>query len=387
MVTSGTTANLTGVSAPSASVCYVAGLAGKILKSINGGTSWSTQTTGTSEDLYAVHFVDTNTGFACGSNATAIKTTDGGTTWTPMPLPVTASVGFRNLYFIDANTGFIVGGQTTGTGPGTILKTINAGGSWSILTTTPASVHTLYSIFFTSPTIGYASEATGNILKTTNGGTSWIAVTSGIATPLFITCFTTANSGIVAGDNGNIRITNDAGASWSGVTSGSIDFLTGTDFYDSNNGVVVGGNVSANTGVILTTTDGGNSWSSYNPGTSRLYRIDFVNANLGFAVGLNGTILRYSSNVGINEKQSPEVVFNNYPNPFSNSSTIDLGDYHFLNEITVELYDISGKLVENIAYQKDAKIVIEKNNLNSGLYIYKVLDGNNYIGSGRMTIE
>ena len=66
------------------------------------------------------------------------------------------------------------------------------------------------------------------------------------------------------------------------------------DFYDANNGVIVGGNVPLNTGTILTTNNSGVTWTVSTPGSSRLIRVDFYDATVGYAVGLNGTILKWS---------------------------------------------------------------------------------------------
>ena len=43
---------------------------------------WTEQTTPTTETLFAVDFVDTVNGYAAGTNGIIIKTTDGGATWT-----------------------------------------------------------------------------------------------------------------------------------------------------------------------------------------------------------------------------------------------------------------------------------------------------------------
>jgi photosystem II stability/assembly factor-like uncharacterized protein len=73
--------------------------------------------------------------------------------------------------------------------------------------------------------------------------------------------------------------------------------MLGIDFYDANNGYAVGGDITANTGKMLATTDGGATWTNItlNSGTARLARIDMVDQNTGYAVGLNGVILKYSS--------------------------------------------------------------------------------------------
>ena len=55
---------------------------GTILKTIDGGTTWTTLSSGTTNDLNSVYFTDANTGYAVGDTGTILKTIDGGTTWT-----------------------------------------------------------------------------------------------------------------------------------------------------------------------------------------------------------------------------------------------------------------------------------------------------------------
>ena len=57
-----------------------------------------------------------------------------------------------------------------------------------------------------------------------------------------------------------------------------------------NKGRIAGGDVG--TGLILHTTDGGDTWDAQESGTSdSLASIHFVDSNVGWAVGLYGTIL------------------------------------------------------------------------------------------------
>jgi photosystem II stability/assembly factor-like uncharacterized protein len=314
----------------------------------------------------------------------ALKTTNGGSNWTAMSLGTTSNL--RNIFFLDATTGFIAGGPTGS--PGEIYKTINSGATWTLQPTSGASTSGLYGIYFTSSNVGYANDFAGNIIKTTNGGSSWTSCV--VTAPTIFNGpmhFLDLNKGFTCGLNGEIRMTANAGATWTSVTSGTTNALTGIGFYDANNGFMVGGNVSANTGIILSTTNGGITWSQMIPGTSRLYRVDMVNANTGYVVGLNGTIMKYASNVGITENNLSPIKFNNYPNPFSTTTTIDLGNHQFKNEITVELYDLTGKLVMSKLIQNQNKVLMERNSLSEGIYIYKILDGNINVGSGKMTIK
>ena len=58
------------------------GLDGGILRTTNGGSIWTPQTSGLSTSLYGVSFTDANTGTAVGTYGRIVRTTDGGATWT-----------------------------------------------------------------------------------------------------------------------------------------------------------------------------------------------------------------------------------------------------------------------------------------------------------------
>ena len=78
-----------------------------------------------------------------------------------------------------------------------------------------------------------------------------------------------------------------AAGGWSPETSGTSNHLNGVSFVDADHGWAVGVN-----GTILATPDGGASWSAETSGTSYpLGGVSFVDANHGWAVGAVGTIL------------------------------------------------------------------------------------------------
>lgn len=280
---SGTSTHLLGVSTPSSSLCFVCGASGIIRKTTNAGSTWTPFTSGTPQNLYTILFLDVSTGYCVGDLGVALKTIDGGANWTAMTVGTTSSL--RYVYFIDPVNGFI-----TGAG-GLILKTTDGGTTWTTLTT--GTSVTLNSIFFTSSTVGYAVGATGTIIRTNNSGSTWVPLTSGVAGTLNVAYFTSLTNGVISGDAGIIDRTISSGASWATVPSGTADQLVGIDFVDANNGWIVGGSIPLNTGSIHNTTDGGATWTSFIPGSSRLTKTDFFNANLGYAVGLDGTILQY----------------------------------------------------------------------------------------------
>jgi photosystem II stability/assembly factor-like uncharacterized protein len=111
---------------------------GIVLKTTDGGMTWTTQMDTLSEGLFGVSFVDDNFGCAVGfSNCMAsgclwgvvVYTNDGGVNWTSQFKE--NSSWFRDVYFIDANIGWVVGGNyyldSLYVYSGRILHTTNGG--------------------------------------------------------------------------------------------------------------------------------------------------------------------------------------------------------------------------------------------------------------------
>jgi photosystem II stability/assembly factor-like uncharacterized protein len=97
-----------------------------LLRTTNGGATWTRITIPASSTLTGLHFADALNGWVVGYDGTILRSTDGGLTWSPQPAPNPGSPGFLDaVYFTDATTGWAVGGE------GTILNTSNGGAAWA----------------------------------------------------------------------------------------------------------------------------------------------------------------------------------------------------------------------------------------------------------------
>jgi photosystem II stability/assembly factor-like uncharacterized protein len=151
--------------------------------------------------LASIFFVDSNTGYTVGENGLILKTLNGGTTWTIQPSGTTNELS--SVYFTDTETGYIVDLE------GTIRKTTNGGTSWTSLNSENANE--LWSVYFPDANKGYTVGEYGTILITTNGGTHWTNQTSGTLKSLYSVYFTDANTGYAVGDSGTILKTTNGG--------------------------------------------------------------------------------------------------------------------------------------------------------------------------------
>lgn len=93
-----------------ASVGLMAGEDGALLRSTDGGATWSMTSTGTAMGLTAIAITNVGEAFITGTTGSAIQSTDLGQTWTVMSSPVSAS-----LNNIDARDGVVVACGADGT--------------------------------------------------------------------------------------------------------------------------------------------------------------------------------------------------------------------------------------------------------------------------------
>lgn len=109
---------------PAPHIGYVSGTGGTILKTMDGGESWSS-TQG--EMIDALCFLDADRGYGAGSSGTIIKTMNGGEAWSKQKSGT--SEHLVAICFPAEDTGFAVGGCTKACCPSscTILKTTNGG--------------------------------------------------------------------------------------------------------------------------------------------------------------------------------------------------------------------------------------------------------------------
>lgn len=283
-----TTQNLKDIKAIDATTAVAVGENGMIVRTTNGGSTWTSVSSGTTVTLTALHMANATTGWAVGYDRTILKTTDGGAIWSPQSFTMSSRQVY-DVFFIDASTGWTVGRDDWPGYIAHVYKTTNGGTGWSL--TMMGTSSNLYSIWFTSSTTGCAVGSGGAIRKTTDGGSSWSARTSGTSNALYSVTFVDAQTGFAAGLNGTIIKTTDAGETWSPLTSGTTQGLYAIDFGGPSNGWAVGAN-----GLILSTSDGGATWRSQTSGTAEnLYGADFTDAQKGWVVGSSGKVLRTTS--------------------------------------------------------------------------------------------
>jgi photosystem II stability/assembly factor-like uncharacterized protein len=131
---------------PSSQIGFMCSSSGAVLKSVNGGATWTNSPGGTAQ-FANIYFTDVQTGWAVGSGGLIIHTIDGGATWQAQTSGVTTYL--NGVHFLDENRGIVVGNA------GTYLITTDGGATW--LNRTNGSTNNDYTdVFFTNDLHGYA---------------------------------------------------------------------------------------------------------------------------------------------------------------------------------------------------------------------------------------
>lgn len=268
---------------------WVVGDNGLILRTSDGGKSWTPQKSETQADLWCVYFLDLNRGWAIGARNTILKTDNGGNSWQAPPQASTSPFGGPRLVSMTffKEKGWIVGDDST------ILASSDSGNSWALagggqrFRIGDVRRH-LNAVQFVNENLGWAAGTNGKLMFTKDGGKEWNSVDLGKYNNLEGLHFVSENEGWVIGQEGAIFHTSDGGKSWSLQKSNTEETLYDVHFFDSKTGIVVG-----EYGTILYTSDGGTSWQPQKSNTKNiLYGLAALDKDHIWATGEWGIVIK-----------------------------------------------------------------------------------------------
>ena len=262
-----------GISFPSTSVGYAVGTAtsqpwfttylpsgswggtNTFVKTTNGGQTWVPS----NADMLGVACTSSSNCIEVGDGGVINATTNGGTTWTPEP-----SVYHDALTQVacpSSTVCFAAGDR------GTVLKSTDGGNTWSFTATDDGN--TIYGLSCPTTSNCYAVNNWGSVLVTTNGGTSWTLQDTPVTTPAI----------------------NVAGSGGPNPYAG----LFGISCPSATTCVAVGGYTPSGAEPIVTTTNGGATWTAQTS-TDTANNLFGVSCATGtttcVAVGAGGTVLQ-----------------------------------------------------------------------------------------------
>ncbi|MEO8209195.1 MAG: T9SS type A sorting domain-containing protein [bacterium] len=389
---------------------------------------WLSQPSPTSSNLRTCFFVDSLNGWIGGDSGLMIRTTNKGQSWTFQNTGATYAI--ISMYFLNQRLGYAISWEIDNTPPnyyGTrIFATSNGGNNWSntLLRDTNLFIN---SVFFLDSLNGYIGGSEGKIFYTTNSGNNWklSVMDSGIVFgfPVREIKFHDSQNGFAVGGvfdiAGVIYKTINGGRNW-GVTLVGPEPVNDLYYIDSVNVIGMGGDFEYGSSKV-TTTDGGEVWDYHEfgffgiansigfrtkeegwaslgivdsflistnggsnwkltgtPNGAKIYKLFFTDSRNGWAVGNNGVILKYNSNlINISEHyfSIPDAItlYQNYPNPF-NPFTVIIYQLTVSNYVSLKVYDVIGKEIATLVNQKQIagsySVDFDAGNYPSGIYFY-----------------
>ncbi|MEA2175447.1 MAG: hypothetical protein QOD00_3039 [Blastocatellia bacterium] len=271
---------------------WIAGDAGYVSRTDDGGHSWSQQATGIAEAINDIYFRNKDDGYLLAGNR-IFSTGDGGGRWSEVRrfLQEDFGGGLPELYSVRFNgkkRGWVVGSisKRDQVIDSLLVHTEDAGTTWARQRVPTRSE--LIHLDFVNNDDGWIVGAGGTILHTSDGGATWTLQRTGITATLFHVDFRNDRTGWAVGERGTVLRTTDGGLNWSTVNVPVRSMLLSVMFVDEDEGWIAGRG-----GVILRSGDGGRSWVQQETRTKQNLYALFLNKKNGWAVGGDGMVLRY----------------------------------------------------------------------------------------------
>lgn len=206
-----TSENITGISFPDDDLGYLVTDAGSILKTTDGGATFTILDYKAGTELEDACFLDDDFGFIFGRHGFLAGTIDGGQTWEL--LPQDSSYWFRDMAFLGDDHGFLTGVIESADLDlvGFIGESTDEGLTWSFDTTQYRGLSRIDVLEDDNVWIA----AVGNIIYSTDRGQTWLHNSTGNrsdeVTDLF---FPNIRYGWCVGRGGLLLYTDDGGWSW-----------------------------------------------------------------------------------------------------------------------------------------------------------------------------
>ena len=208
---------------------------GHILYSDDNGNSWVQSKVPTIQMLTAVHFPTAQIGYAVGHDAIVLKTVNGGESWTRMYDDLSLKAPLLDVWFQDVNKGIALGAY------GTILETTNAGKTWNDIRDRIENEEELHFNAISGDDRGnlYIVGEAGLVFYSGDLGNSWQTLTGPYKGSLFGVI---ADRGevLIHGLRGNAFRSTDRGQSWKSIETNTRETLFGSTTLNNGKKILVG---------------------------------------------------------------------------------------------------------------------------------------------------
>ena len=244
---------------------------------------WEPQGSGVTARLRGVSAPSDRVAWASGANGTVVRTADGGATWTTLTVPDAATLDFRDVDAVSETAAYVL---SIGAGAASrIYKTTDAGAHWTLQFTNddPKAFFDAMAFWDARHGVAFSDSVDGRfvVIVTADGGGTWTRVAPDALPPAL------SNEGAFAGSGTNIAVgrggrawigtgaaersrmlvTSDRGAHWrvadTPVASSGSSGIFSVAFRDPRHGLAVGGDYRKEREAIdnaAASADGGLTW-------------------------------------------------------------------------------------------------------------------------------
>ena len=370
---------------------WIAAGGGTIHRTTNGGANWEQQYMDRNLYFRSIMFADPQHGWAGTLNSSSIlfETSNGGAFWAPVTnIPEPKPNAICGLWVASP---LVIYGVGSYAGPARLIKSIDAGATWTSSDLAPL-VTTLVDVFFFDELEGFIIGGRGQfpttlqavVLHTTDGGATWQERYFGsrMGEWGWKISFPHPDTGYVSLEAIQppmyVLKTVDRGLTWTELSFPPYN-EQGIGFATPRIGWVGGGN-----NPTFGTVDGGLTWT-LTPWGESLDRFQFLTPSLGYASG--AAVYKYSEQtLAAEPKPERPSSLTATPNPFTPQTTIH---YTLAQSAVVELFvaDPTGRVVRTLARERQpaGRHRVEWNGrgddgseLPSGIYLYVLHAGDQH---------
>jgi photosystem II stability/assembly factor-like uncharacterized protein len=277
--------DLYDIDCPAYDSYWAVGANGMVLNSRDQGQTWNQVNVNTSNDLFAVEFMNGFYGWIIGEGGVIFKTEDAGQNWNPISLNITENL--NDIQFLNKQNGWICGDN------GLIISSLDGGLTWT--TQTSGTNLNLEGLEFIDLNKGWTVGDQGLILQTTNSGQNWTIQNSGSTQNFKDIAFVPSIGGAICGENGTLLKSTNNGVDWMVENLSQNNDLNAVDlglkFNTHSGGFAVGNDFNQDISLGIISYSVG--WHLQNSGVSEVLQdVKAISANAAWAVGNSGSVIR-----------------------------------------------------------------------------------------------
>ncbi len=308
--------------------------------------------------------------------------TDGGFLWIKKSEGMITGGGANNIYAytVFENNNKIFAGTYLG-----VYISTDYGENWTITSLASNNSKVVSFKYFNGILFAGKENNTGcPAYKTTNSGTNWQEVPVCGTLPIGVFSFFSEGLNLFAATGHGVWTSTNSGLKWQMLNSGlPVDPFNSCIIKYMNSMFTA---VKSNGGGVYKSSNNGISWQDMSEGLPYLFEISCLEIfnNKIYAATSGGIYVRdlediITGNINIGKNiPASFILHQNYPNPFNPSTKIDY-DLHAAGQVTLSVYDVTGKFICNLVNEnQDAgsyNIYFNAVNYSSGIYYYRLKAG------------